>query len=66
MAASLQEVTQWQTEAKRRGATHLISVCDTFDYDDYPVYVMEGDNLEELKKRYSSNMQSINEIIEIQ
>lgn len=27
------------------GATHMLVVCDTFDYSDYPVYVMPNENV---------------------
>lgn len=66
MAASREDVDRWIEEAKKKGATHIISVCDTFDWDDYPVYVMPGDDLEKKKAKYSSeNMQRINEVITI-
>jgi len=66
MAASRKDVDRWIATAKEKGATHVISVCDTFDYDDYPVYVMPDDDLEEIKKKYDRvNMQKINETITI-
>ena len=46
--------------------THIISVCDTFDYTDYPVYVASDEDVNDVKKRYyNKNMQRINEIIEL-
>ena len=64
MAASAEDVGRWVEDGRTRGATHLISVCDTFDWDDYPVYVMPGENLEDKKKEYDSkSMQKINEVI---
>jgi len=60
------EVNQWVERGRKNGATHLIVVCDTFDYEDYPVFVMPGDNLKIVIKKYSGkNMQKIMEIIEI-
>jgi hypothetical protein len=38
------EIAQWLTEGKEKGATHTIICCDTFDYEDYPVHVMPGQN----------------------
>ena len=52
MAASKEDVKRWTDTARKQGATHVISVCDTFDWDDYPVYVMPGDDLE--KRRPST------------
>ena len=67
MAAYQDEVDDWVEIAKDRGATHVISVCDTFDHDDYPVYVMPGEDLEEKKKHFDGvNMQRINEVITIE
>jgi len=48
MAVTKGEIRTWLLEAKKEGATHVIVVCDTFDYDDYPVKVMPG---EDAKKR---------------
>lgn len=64
MAATREDVDRWIATAKAKGETHIISVCDTFDYDDYPVYVLPGEDLEEKKKEYNQvNMQKINEVI---
>lgn len=65
MAVTKEEFDQWLEEGKKRKAKYMISVCDTWDYDDYPVYVMEGEDLEKIKPLYSINMQRINEIIEL-
>lgn len=66
MAATREDVDRWIKTAKEKGATHIISVCDTFDWDDYPVYVMPGENIEERKSEYDrKDMQKINEVITI-
>ena len=40
MATTKDTITRWFNEACNRKASHLIIVTDTFDYDDYPVFVM--------------------------
>lgn len=65
MAATRQDVDRWIDTAKEKKAKYIISVCDTFDWDDYPVYIMPNEDLEERKKEYRGNMQRINEVIEI-
>ena len=64
MAASRTDVDRWIETAKENGSRFIISVCDTFDYDDYPVYC---ENTEELMEKYPEfdgvNMQRINEVI---
>ena len=66
MAATRKEVNEWIENAKNNNIKYIISVCDTFDWDDYPVYCK---NLKELKSKYPAfnkvNMQRINEIIRI-
>lgn len=66
MAVSKQVFESWIVRGKNMGATHLISVCDTFDFDDYPVFVMPSDKLSEIEKEYDNHdMQRINEVIEL-
>jgi len=64
MAATLDEINEWISKGKDEGAEYIISVCDTFDYTDYPVFVMPEENLNKEKSKYDgTNMQKINEII---
>lgn len=42
MSTSREELAAWFDEGIRQGATHMVVKCDTFDYEDYPVYVMPG------------------------
>ena len=66
MTASYGDVLNWEALAKEQGATHIISVCDTFDWDDYPVYVMPGQDVDEVVARYlEKDMQIVNEVIEV-
>lgn len=66
MAATYDQVQEWIVDGKSNGATHLISVCDTFGWDDYPVYVYPEDDLKEVMAAYSGvRMQTINEVIEL-
>lgn len=66
MVASYNTVENWKVRAKEMGATHIISVCDTFEYNDYPVFVMPTDDIDALKARYDGkNMQRINEVIAV-
>jgi hypothetical protein len=75
MAASANDVESWINHAIEHNKrvrivanriTHVISVCDTFDYDDYPVYVFGYQDLEEVKKKYNKiDMQKINEVFDI-
>ena len=56
-------IRKWLLEGRQTGATNVIVVCDTFEYDDYPVFVMPGQNPREVAKQYDNvNMQKIMEV----
>jgi hypothetical protein len=57
-----QDISEWFLEGQKGGATHMIVVCDTFDHEDYPVYVMPKENVREIVKNYSGNMQNVMEV----
>lgn len=61
-AASLEDIKRWINKGKEKGATHLIVVCDTYDYDDYPVYVSANENVREVERKHMGNMQRIMEV----
>jgi len=49
--------------SKGTWATHLIIAVDRFDFDNYPVYVSEKENVEkEYERITSSSMQGVDEV----
>lgn len=38
MATTKEDIGRWFARGVEDGARHMLVVCDTFDYDDYPVY----------------------------
>jgi hypothetical protein len=42
---SFETFSAWFDRGVEKGATHMIVVCDTFDYSDAPVYVMPGEDV---------------------
>jgi len=63
MAATRQEIASWLDELYAGDATHLIVVCDTFGWDDYPVFVSPNEDVHERIAHYSNaSMQRIMEI----
>lgn len=66
MAVTKLEFENWIERGRKMGATYLISVVDTFDWEDYPVFVMPEQNLIEIRKQYDNvNMQIINEVVQL-
>jgi hypothetical protein len=53
----------WFLRGKGLGATHMIVVCDIFDYEDYPVYVQPGQNVRDMEREYRhKSMQNVMEV----
>lgn len=63
MTANMNEIRRWFEEGVAKGATHMIVVCDTFDHEDYPVFVKPGEDVREREKAYQwRNMQRVMEV----
>jgi hypothetical protein len=63
MAATVSTISRWFVEGVAEGATHMIVVCDTFDHEDYPVFVKPGEDVREKEKSYSGReMQRVMEV----
>lgn len=61
MAASKTDIRGWFRIGVSKGCTHMIVMCDTFDYDDYPVYVERGQDAREEADKRKGNMQKVME-----
>lgn len=60
---SYEMIQEWIIRGKDMGATHLIVACDGWDYDDYPVFVMPGEDARSKADEYNGkNMQSVMEV----
>ncbi len=58
-----EQIRSWLHEGKAQGATHVIIVCDTFDYEDYPVYVRPGQDIRTRMAEFDDrNMQRVMEV----
>ena len=67
MAANRNEVDEWIDTARKDKMKFIISVCDTYDWEDYPVYCKDKKELLEVYNNYDRvNMQKINEIIQVE
>jgi len=56
------DISNWVRNGWGRGYTHLIIVCDTFNYEDYPVYVSSNEKITEIIDKYNKNMQKVIEV----
>lgn len=63
MSATRQDIQRWIDEGKERGATHVIVALDTYDYDNYRVYVMPGQSAEDcVRVIRAESMQRVDEV----
>ena len=66
MRVTKSEFNEWIFEGKKQGASHMISVLDTFDNTDFPVYILPTEDLEAEKIKYNGvNMLRISEIVDL-
>jgi hypothetical protein len=66
----LVEIRGWFEAAKKRGSTHMIVVCDTYDHEDYPLGVYDtirgdADCLRQYHAHQGVNMQRVMEVYDI-
>lgn len=62
MAATKSDIRFWLERADK-GATHMIVVCDTYDHEDYPVYVETHQDVRKVEAEFNSkNMQRVMEV----
>ncbi len=63
MGTSIQDIREWFKRGIENKATHLIVACDTFDYEDYPVFVSSKEDVKEREKKIeTASMQRVMEV----
>ncbi len=63
MAVTREEIARWFDEGKTKSATHMIIVCDTFDYEDFPVYVLPNEDAR--KKAEEEKAKPMQKVMEV-
>lgn len=58
-------VVEWLHTAVEKGASHLIVACDTFDYTDYPIYVMPEQDVHQVEESISSDEDAMQQVMEV-
>lgn len=58
-----QQIGEWFDKGLEQKATHMIIVCDTYDWENYPVYVKSTEKVKEIFSNYNNkNMQKVMEV----
>lgn len=73
MATSRDDIARWLKELYEPGSgpysdkgktyTHMIVACDTFDYEDYPVFIAEDEDVRE--RAAEINKQDFGRVMEV-
>ena len=63
MATTMKDIEGWLERGKEVEATHMLVICDSFSYEDYPVYVTADQDVHKIieEKCKSDNMQRLME-----
>ena len=64
---SKEEIREWLLKGKELGASHVLIIMDGWDLmnvEDYPLYILPGDNLKEILNRYPVERGSIERLLE--
>jgi hypothetical protein len=67
-AATVDTIRGWFKVGIETGQTHMLVVCDTFDWEDYPVYVPPDKNVDEVVPCFmpsADNMQQVMEVYDL-
>lgn len=62
MAATREEIEAWLSTGLEKNSTHVIIVVDTWDYEDYPVYVAPQENVHEKVAGYKNSPDRVVEV----
>ena len=62
MATDKYEIDKWFRQKKNQGYAFMLVVCDTFDYEDYPVGVKADEDVNKKIAQYSKDMQQVMEV----
>lgn len=61
MAASKNDIREWLSRVKPTD-THMLVVCDRWDYEDFPVFVKAEDDIDAMISKYSTNICRVMEV----
>lgn len=63
MSATKSEIANWFDRGIKKEMKYLIVVCDTFEYENYPVFAISDDDVVDKFKTYSEkSMQKVEEV----
>ena len=64
MATTTEQIAEWFDQGIKDGAKHMLVVCDTFDWTDYPVYTTTDEDCL-ARFRNPGSMQKVMEVYDL-
>ena len=64
MSTTPDDIRRYLRTAREKGSTHVIVVCDTYDWEDFPVYVTAA-TAEDLRKKLTECSGSMQKVMEV-
>ena len=58
------EIGEWFDEGVAKGSAYMLILCDTYDWDDYPVYTSNGDEATR-RAKHPGEMQKLMEVYDL-
>ncbi len=66
MTATREDISTWFDAGEVGGYTHMIIVCDTYDYENYPRYVKSHEDPRSVAALYTPrNMERVDEVYDL-
>jgi hypothetical protein len=65
MATTREDIQGWFERGVREQHEYLLVVTDTYDWEDYPVYVARAEQVTGQLAEYSLNMQRVTEVYDL-
>lgn len=62
---TVDELREWLNSERVEGCSHMIVVCDTFDYEDYPVYIQRGSDIQKEINQRNSQFSRVMEVYDL-
>lgn len=58
------DIKKWVDRGKSQSATHMLVVCDMFDYSDYPVFAESKEDVEMKYEQYNDR-EGMSKVMEV-
>ena len=62
---TIDEIRDWLKSERINDCSHMIVVCDTYDYEDYPVYIQQGSDIQKEIDQRNSQFSKVMEVYDL-